>query len=53
MQKNFIKNKEEERTEDVLTTSPLSNILGEDFYDEVEFETDKELQSEELDIDYE
>lgn len=52
MQKNFMESKEKEMTEEVVEAAPLSDILGEDFYDEVELETDKELQSEELDIEY-
>lgn len=52
MQRTFMKNKEEEKTEEAISNAPLVDILGEDFYDDVEFETDKELLSEDLDIDY-
>lgn len=52
MQAALLKNKEDEATTEVLETTPLKDILGEDFYDEMEFESDKELEQEELDIEY-
>ena len=52
MQRNFGQNKEEQATEEAVAASPLADILGEDFYDDIEFETDKELASEDLDIEY-
>jgi guanylate kinase len=52
MQRNFGQGREEQATEEAIAASPLADILGEDFYDDIEFETDKELASEELDIEY-
>ena len=45
---------EEDVTKEVLSSTPLSDILGgaEDYYDTVEMETDKELETQEIDLEY-
>lgn len=52
IQKSFKQKQEEDVTQIALDQKPLSEILGTDFYDEIEFETDKELENEELDLEY-
>ena len=52
IQKSFKQKQEEDVTQIALEQKPLSEILGADFYDEIEFETDKELENEELDLEY-
>ena len=52
IQKSFKQKQEEDVTQIALDQKPLSEILGADFYDEIEFETDKELENEELDLEY-
>lgn len=45
---------EEDVTREILDATPLSEILGgaDDYYADVEMETDKELESQEVDLDY-
>lgn len=52
MSKSMHEKEEAEATEDSISEKPMSTILAEDYYEEVEFETDKELGNEELDIEY-
>lgn len=52
IQKTFKQQQETNLTEEVIEDSPLSAIIGDDYYDEIEFETDKELEKEELDLEY-
>lgn len=52
IQKSFKQKQEEDVTQIALEQKPLNEILGADFYDEIEFETDKELENEELDLEY-
>lgn len=52
IQKTFKQQQETNLTEEVIQDSPLSAIIGDDYYDEIEFETDKELEKEDLDLEY-
>lgn len=52
IQELFKQKQEEDFTQAIVSDKPLDHILDDDFYDEVEFETDKELENEDLDLDY-
>lgn len=50
--KSFKQKQEEDVTSAAIDETPLSEILGEDYYEEIEMETDKEYAEQELDIEY-
>lgn len=52
IKRSFKQKQEEDLTKEVLDKTPLSELVNTDFYDEVEFETDNDLQNEELDLEY-
>lgn len=52
IKKSFKEKKESDLTEEVITEAPLDKLINEDYYEELEMETDKELASADLDIEY-
>lgn len=50
--KAFKTKMEDEKTEHALAITPLEDLVAEDYYEEVEMEVDSELESEDLDFDY-
>lgn len=53
IKRSFKQKEEEDLTQQVLDDTPLSELVdSEDYYDEVEFETDEALDNEEFDLEY-
>lgn len=50
--KSFKDKMEDNLTEHTILSSPLDDMVNEDYYEEVELETDNKLLDEELDFDY-
>lgn len=50
--KSFKDKMEDNLTEHAILSSPLDDMVNEDYYEEVELETDNKLLEEELDFDY-
>ena len=52
IKKSFKQKEEEDASEEAIAESPLNKLLDDDYYEELEMETDKKLSEEELDLDY-
>lgn len=52
IKKSFRQKEEDDASDEAIAESPLNQLISEDYYEELEMETDQRLAEEELDLNY-